>query len=218
MVTTSPSVLHLPFFVLVGRVQTLVDLKLRQIHTATAEHHIVKCCGITPRGRSFIWCRSMPLKLMGLEIPVTFGLVVSLLLRSAFNLYCRFLGIRRRGEGHGVTFVFFKGYALPKCWCFVPCRLRKRDRDVWPDFSPSTNALWKPSLGRHENAFSQTHYSDFGAPCLLPPASQSSSPALRHSVCLLGLAKRLPPKPDEYVYKSTEPSGCDWAAVLRKLI
>lgn len=102
-------------------------------------------------------------------------LCLCLLLRSAFNLYCRFKGIHRSGEGHGLTFVYFKGYAQPKCCRFVPCG--RRDRDVRPDFCPSTHALWKPSLGRHGNAFSRTHFSDFGAPCLLLPVSHSSFPA-----------------------------------------
>ena len=140
---------------------------------------------------------------MGFNIPVTF----CLLLRSAFNLYCRFMEIHKRDEGHGLTFVYLKGYAPLKCCCFAPCGLIERDMDVWPDFSPSTNALWKPSLGRHGNAFSSTHYSDFGAPCLLQPASHRLFPALWFSVCL---AKHLLPKPHKYVYQSTEPSGCDW--------
>lgn len=73
-------------------------------------------------------------------------------------------GIHRRDEGHGLTFVYFKGYML--CLNVVvlfPADL-ERDRDVWPDFSPSTDALWKPSLDRHGNAFSRAHYPDCGAP------------------------------------------------------
>lgn len=92
----------------------------------------------------------------------------------------------------------------------LPADLEK-DRDVWPDFSPFTNVLWKPSLGRHGNAFSRTHYLDFGAPCRLLPVLQSSYPALWRCVWLLRLAKHLLPKPHQYVYKSTEPSVCHWA-------
>lgn len=118
-------------------------------------------------------------------------------------------GIHRRDEGHGLTFVYFKGYML--CLNVVvlfPADL-ERDRDVWPDFSPSTDALWKPSLDRHGNAFSRAHYPDCGAPFLLPPVSQSSAAAPRPSVCLPRLAKHLLPKIHEYVDKSTKPSGPD---------
>lgn len=162
----------------------------------------------------------MPLRVLGLKIPVTFSpplcCLLCLLLRSAFNFHCRFMGIRKRYEGHGLTFVYLKRYGLPKCCCFVPCRPREKDRDVWPDFSPSTNTLWKPSLDRHGNAFRRTYFSDIAAPCLLPPSLQSTYPAWQHSFCLLRLAKHLLPNSQEYVYN--KPSGCDWAAVLKKLI
>lgn len=169
---TSPSLLFIPVLYLWEQCYCkVVDLKLCQIHWRISDWMLWN--SIT----TGLWCWPTPLRQMGLKIPVTSALLsLCLLLRSAFNLYCRFMGIHRRDEGHGLTFVYFKGYALPKCCCFAPCGLGERDRDVWPDFSPSTNALWKPSLGRHGNAFSGTHYSDFGAPCLLPPASQSSSP------------------------------------------
>lgn len=73
----------------------------------------------------------MPLRLMGLKIPVTLCFCcLCLLLRLAFNLYCRFMGIHERHEGRGLTFVYLKGYALLKCCCFAPCRLRERDRET----------------------------------------------------------------------------------------
>lgn len=80
-----------------------------------------------------------------------------------------------------------------------------------------------PFQSRHINALNLeslggTHSADIGALCLQPQALQSSCHALQRSVCLLSRVKHRLPKPRQYVYKSTEPSGCDWAAVLRKRI
>lgn len=48
---------------------------------------------------------------------------------SSFNLYCWFMKIHKRDEGHGLTFVYFKAYDQSKS-CFVPFRTRKWQRRV----------------------------------------------------------------------------------------
>lgn len=101
-----------------------------QMHTYIVGQDIIYCW----QAASCLFDLMLALQRQGLTIPVTSrssasSLRFCLLHRSAFNLYRGFMGIHWRGgvEGHRLTFVYFKGYALPKCCCFAPRRPREGD-------------------------------------------------------------------------------------------